>query len=140
MTNISGMIACGQRGGPSFIETMSTRPISGICPLGYHLCSDQTSPTESVCLPPEFSKDKHCPILDVLVISDSDSEKWRDNGYQITEKGYPTSAESVAKIAFSKTTSRIAGDGPKEPIIHFTMNTFIPCMGYDYERLMLTRT
>ena len=40
MTSLSGMTACGRRGGPNFVETVRVDPYTLECPQGLEPCSD----------------------------------------------------------------------------------------------------
>ena len=67
MTTIGGAIICGKRGGPTFTETKRVDNFSLKCPPGTELCSDATSPTNSICIAPESKSD--CPIIDLVIVT-----------------------------------------------------------------------
>ena len=142
MTSISGMTACGKRGGPTLIETVRVDPEKMTCPDGYSPCSEETAATETVCWLENESK-RECPILDIKVISVDKEQLWIDAGYETTPNTYPArgTGNSASKIAFSKETSnRHKGQSgtSREPVISSVLNTYIPCYGYDSDRLILS--
>ena len=67
MTSFGGMVACGKRGGFSFIESRKVDAFSMECPQNYEPCSDKTKPSETVCIKIGSNK-ANCPIIDILVI------------------------------------------------------------------------
>ena len=67
MTSVSGVVACGKRGGTSFLDTVRVDEESRECPNGMVPCSDQTQPSETVCVDPDKIEEQ-CPILDFFVI------------------------------------------------------------------------
>ena len=69
MTSIDGMVACGKRGGPNFVDTVRVDPVTLKCPGGYEPCSYETNPSETVCLSKKIDKSQ-CPILDIVIISE----------------------------------------------------------------------
>ena len=84
MTSIGGMTACGKRGGPSFIDTVRVDAETFDCPAGYEPCSKETTASETICWPLSESK-ADCPIIDILVISTENEERWNSKGYVTTE-------------------------------------------------------
>ena len=133
------MLVCGKRGGPSFVQTVRVNPLYYKCPDGYERCSPHTSHSETICMPYENNK-RDCPIIDMLVIAAEQEGMWRNRGYQTTSKTFYSLAGNTfnLKIAFSKRTSRDKTEGSLEPIISATLNTYVPCYGYDSERLILS--
>ena len=136
MTALGGMVACGKRGGFSFIESRKVDIYSMECPKNYEPCSPFTKPAETVCIKKGSDK-ADCPIIDILVIDQSFEPTWQIRGYKTTEKSYPYNGDSTTKIAFSKTTARLLDKRSNDPIIGFAINTNIPCYGYDSDRLIL---
>ena len=68
----------------------------------------------------------------MLVISTEFEAIWRDKGYKTTENIFAQKNGNFdTKIAFSKLFARDKTEGAREPIISATLNTFIPCYGYD---------
>ena len=79
MTNISGMVVCAKRGGPTFMETKRVDPFSLKCPRGTTPCLPNSHPA-TVCL----EEEKHsteCPIVDILIIYNKDIEIYENRGY-----------------------------------------------------------
>ena len=75
-----------------------------------------------------------CPILSVVIVEEAIESGLKEKGYQVTEKSYTSSSGTKMKLAYSKTIS----DGTGAPIISTSLNTFIPCSGFDRERLILS--
>ena len=50
MTADAGIVICGKRGGPTFVETVRVDPISLKCPEDFTPCSALTPPSETVCV------------------------------------------------------------------------------------------
>ena len=69
MTAINGMVACGKRGGPTFLETVRVDSVLMTCPEGYEPCSVETSPSETICMP-LGSDMSECPILDLVIFNE----------------------------------------------------------------------
>ena len=69
-----------------------------------------------------------------MIINEGSVSKFQSQGYQTTQNSYPTADGSRMKLAFSKTVS----SGSYSPIMGTAMNTYIPCSGYDRERLILS--
>ena len=69
MTSLSGMTACGRRGGPNFVETVRVDPYTLECPQGLEPCSEFTNANDTVCMEP-YKKEYECPIIDLFVIKD----------------------------------------------------------------------
>lgn len=139
MTDIGGVTACAKRGGPSLNETVRADAQTFNCPAGYSPCSDKVSPSETVCWPDGESKE-NCPILDIIIISVDFEESWIRRGYKMTQNTFPNRGPgtSQTKLAFSKLYGRKQVNGQQEPIISTTINTYVPCFGYDNERLILS--
>ena len=135
MTSFSGKVACGKRGGPSFINSRRVGAYTWTCPDGFVPCSLTTLPTETVCIEPD-KKPADCPILDFIVIHEEAARSYQNIGYSVTEDGYLQDAGYYTKIAFSKNNARQQVSA--EPIISTAMNTRTPCIGYDRDRLILT--
>ena len=60
---------------------------------------------------------------------------WRNNGFNLTEDGYPQEDGYRVFLGFSQYQTRV-GFG-KEPIIATTMNSVKPCYGTDRNRLVV---
>ena len=121
---------------------MRVDPQTMACPDGYSPCSEETAATETVCWLDNKSKNE-CPILDIKVISVDKEQLWIDAGYETTRSTWParSAGNPETKIAFSKTTSNrskgLSGIS-REPVISSVLNTYIPCYGYDSDRLILS--
>ena len=50
MTIDSGMISCGKRGGPTFLETVRVDPMTKECPRGLVPCNYNSPADETVCV------------------------------------------------------------------------------------------
>ena len=50
MTSITGKIACGKRGGPTFLESIRVDPETEECPRTYVPCSAITEADDTVCV------------------------------------------------------------------------------------------
>jgi hypothetical protein len=61
--NTFGSYLCGQRGGNPFINTTRPDPDSGNCPEGTVACSGNTTPSNTVCYPPDQLA--NCPINEI---------------------------------------------------------------------------
>ena len=70
MTIDSGMIVCGKRGGPTFMETSRVDPITKQCSRGLVPCSKTSPPRETVCVK-EYEREFECPILDLFIVKES---------------------------------------------------------------------
>ena len=70
MTVDSGMVVCGKRGGPTFIETNRVDPVTKLCARGLVPCSHTSPPGETVCVK-EYEKEFECPILDLFIVKES---------------------------------------------------------------------
>lgn len=68
MTADGGIVICGKRGGPNFIETVRVNPGSLKCPKGFTPCSELTPPSETVCVEIDADKESKCPIIDLFAI------------------------------------------------------------------------
>lgn len=139
MTKIEDNTACAKRGGPSFNNTIRVNPYELTCPFGYEPCSAFTQPSETVCW--LIGKDKSdCPIIDIILVNEREEEaKLKQLGYSFTSQGFDLNEEestTSTRIAFSKQNS-IDNNHSKEAIMSVTLNTFVPCFGYDSERLVL---
>ena len=53
MTNIAGMIACGKRGGPTFMNTIRVDPVTKECPQDTIPCSPYSDNTSTICIDPD---------------------------------------------------------------------------------------
>lgn len=69
MTGTEGVIFCGKRGGPSFINGTRVDPSTMLCPKGYMPCLNDKKATEKVCLEPERIP-ADCPIIDLVLLTD----------------------------------------------------------------------
>ena len=98
MIGTEGVIICGKRGGPSFIEMKRVNPITLTCPRGFIPCSTETKATETVCLTPE-QVPAECPIIDLVLVSDADLLGWDYVGYTVFD---PPMGNSGLKIAVTK--------------------------------------
>ena len=87
MTSLSGMTACGKRGGPNFVETVRVDPYTFECPQGLEPCSKFTNANDTVCMEP-YKKEYECPIIDLFVIKDDTAPRLRKSGFEVTELGY----------------------------------------------------
>lgn len=67
MTAMTGLIACGKRGGPNFLETIRPDPYTLECPRNYIPCSKFTPANDTVCVK-EYERDFECPIIDLFII------------------------------------------------------------------------
>ena len=134
MTVDSGMIVCGKRGGPTFMETVRVDPTTKECPRGLVPCSDKTPPSETVCVK-EYEREFECPIIDIYILKEHEKADAVQLGYQVTETGFP--GNSAVFIAFSKTEVR---EGQSyAPIISSAINSKgnYPCFGPDKDRLII---
>ena len=121
---------------------MRVNPETMTCPDGYSPCSKETAASETVCWL-ENKSTNECPILDIKIISVDEEQLWIDAGYKTTLSTWPArgTGYSATKIAFSTTTSNrgIGSNGvSREPVISSALNTYIPCYGYDSDRLILS--
>ena len=107
MTQISGKSACGKRGGPTFLDTVRVDPVTLECPFPLVPCSKITNATDTICVK-EYEREYECPIIDVFVIHEDNSQFFEANGFEVTEGGYyQDEGDYYTKFAFSKTNVRI---------------------------------
>ena len=133
MIGTEGVIICGKRGGPSFIEMKRVNPITLTCPRGFIPCSTETKATETVCLTPE-QVPAECPIIDLVLVSDADLLGWDYVGYTVFD---PPMGNSGLKIAVTKDKFRnyISGGA----IMGIEVNTQQPCFGNENQAIILTK-
>ena len=86
MTSIYDMVACGKRGGPTYLETVRVDTVTLSCPQGYVPCSEFTIPSDTICIEPE-RKRLDCPIIDMFLVKDSMVEFWGEN-YEYTNVSF----------------------------------------------------
>ena len=134
MTIDSGMISCGKRGGPTFLETVRVDPLTRECPRGLVPCNYNSPADETVCVK-EYEWEFECPIVDILLVHE-DNIFQLESEFKITEKGYPNKDEKKTFIAFSKTLTR--ENESYAPIISSAINTGLPCYGPDKDRLIVS--
>ena len=136
MTIIAGMILCGKRGGPTFLETFEVDPETLKCPEGTVLCSDASDATEAVCM--ERQNLDQCPILDIVVIYKKDISYYQVIGFEIAgnwpiDEGVDEKYSTY--LAFSKISARKGvGYGP---VMGTTINTREPCYGAEKDQLII---
>ena len=107
MTSISDKTACGKRGGPTFLETRRVDPETGECPHPLVRCSPITNATDTVCVN-EYEREYECPIIDIFVIHENNTQFFEENGFIVTTDGYyQPEGDYMTKIAFSKERTRV---------------------------------
>lgn len=80
MTSISGKIACGKRGGPTFLDSVRVDPVTMECPYPLVPCSKITNATDTICVR-EYEREYECPIIDVFVIHEDNKSFFEANGF-----------------------------------------------------------
>ena len=122
MINIHGMVACGKRGGPTYLETVRVDTVTLSCPRGYVPCSEFTIPSDTICIEPERKK-PDCPIIDMFLVKESAMNLWKDS-FEFTAKNFGNfSDKDKTRLAYSKTHTRNKVVNNGEPVIDTVINT-----------------
>ena len=137
MTAINGKVACAKWGGPTFEDTVRVNAFEyNNCPEGYEPCSPATTASDTVCWPKNMDK-SNCPILDIFLVSGKENiETFQEQGFLFADGDLEINGFDT-KIAYSKIITRFPFSS-MEPIMSITLNTFLPCFGYESERLILS--
>ena len=76
-----GKFFCGATGGRNFAEVKRVLPETDRCPDGTEPCSTNTSPSNTVCYPPE-DHPTSCPITDIKIIDEDRAQPFlNDTAY-----------------------------------------------------------
>ena len=90
-------------------------------------CSEEEDAKETICVNPDRPdfRDVYCPIIDIVVINNSEVLEYRNRGYTVTRNGWRHFSDNFrainTHIASSKTNTRPGvGYGP---VVGSTINT-----------------